>query len=465
MIFDTIVTEGLAHLSYVVGDDHSGVCVVIDPRRDIGVYLAIAQRHNAQIVRILETHIHADFVSGSRNLAAKTGAPPFLSADGGYEFPHEKLGAGDRVSIGDLTFEVLRTPGHTPEHVAFVVSGGHKAEERWGIFTGDTLFAGEVGRPDLLGEEMRVRLAHDLFHSLQALLQLGDELEVYPAHGQGSPCGAQIGARRMTTIGYEKLYNPKLQIQDENEFCKTVLADLQPAPAYYTRMKHVNAQAEACSAEVTTPAPLDAQSFAAEMATPNTIVIDTREIEAFGGAHIPNSLNIPLRQEFPIWAGWMLEPDQRILLVVSEQNDVELASYHMARVGLDNVIGFLRRGFRDWTEAGLIFHKLPQMSVHELNATLETAPDTQQLLDVRREDEWRQGHIRGALHIPASDLSARLDELDRAVPVAVYCSTGYRAGIAASVLKRSGCGAVFNVPGSIVAWKAAGFEVEGSQPQ
>lgn len=186
MIFETIMTEGLAHLSYGVGDDNAGVCVVIDPRRDVEVYLETARKHGARIIRILETHIHADFISGSRNLAAKTGAPLFLSADGEYEFPYDKLAAGDRFAIGDLTFEVLRTPGHT-EHISFVVSGGHKSEQRRGVFTGDTLFAGEVGRPDLLGEEMRVRLAHDLFHSLQRLVELGDELEVYPAHGQGSP--------------------------------------------------------------------------------------------------------------------------------------------------------------------------------------------------------------------------------------------------------------------------------------
>lgn len=465
MIFDTIVTEGLAHLSYVVGDDHSGVCVVIDPRRDIGIYLAIAQRHNARIVRILETHIHADFVSGSRNLAAKTGAPLFFSADGGYEFPYEKLAAGDRFAIGDLAFEVLRTPGHTPEHISFIVSGGNKSEHAWGVFTGDTLFAGEVGRPDLLGEDMRGRLAHELFHSLRRLVELGDELEVYPAHGQGSPCGAQIGARRMTTIGYEKLYNPKLQIQDENEFCEAVLAELQPAPVYYARMKHLNATGAACSDHAPTPVPLDAEKFAAEMAIPSTLVLDTREIEAFGGAHIPDSLNIPLRQEFPIWAGWMIGPEQRILLVVSGPNDVELACTHLARIGVDNVAGYLRRGFREWTETGLRFHKVPQMSVHELKATLETAPRTQQLLDVRREGEWNQGHIPGAQHIPASALSTRLGEVDRAIPVAVYCSTGYRASIAASVLKRSGFGSVFNVPGSIAAWKGAGFKLEGSESQ
>ncbi len=413
-------------------------------------------------MRILETHIHADFVSGSRSLAAKTGAQIWLSANGHYEFPHEKLSDGGRFNIGNLTFEVVATPGHTTEHVSYIVSGGRKSQHRWGVFTGDTLFAGEVGRPDLFGGEIKLRLARELFYSLETLVQLGNELEVYPAHGQGSPCGAQIGARQRTTIGYEKKYNPKLQIGNESEFIKAVLADLEPAPAYYTRVKQWNAQAELCLAEVMFPAPLDAQCFAAEMEIPNTIVIDTREIEAFGGAHIPDSLNIPLRQEFPIWAGWILDPNQRILLVSSEQGDMEPISRHLARIGIDKLVGYLRQGFRDWAEAGFVFHKLPQMSVHELKATLQTAPETQQLLDVRREDEWQQGHIPGARHIPASELSTRLDELDRAVPIAVYCSTGYRAGIAASLLKRSGCGAVFNVPGSMTAWLAAGYSTERS---
>lgn len=327
------------------------------------------------------------------------------------------------------------------------------------MFTGDTLFAGEVGRPDLLVQNVKLQLARDLFHSVQMLVQLGDELEVYPGHGHGSPCGVQIGERRTTTIGYERRHNPKLQIQDQNEFVTAVLADLDPAPAYYTRVKQLNAQLQPLS-EISTPAPMDAQAFSVEMRQPNTIVVDTREIEAFGGAYIPDSLNIPRRQEFPIWAGWMLTSDQRILLVLSEHDDVEIVAHHLGRGGIENVVGYLRRGFRDWSEAGFLFHRLPQMNVHELNVTLQTAPDTQQVLNVRREDEWRQGHIPGAQHIPASELVPRLDELDRALPVAVYCSTGYRAGIAASVLKRSGCGAVFNIPGSMTAWIMAGYLVD-----
>ena len=179
---------------------------------------------------------------------------------------------------------------------------------------------------------------------------------------------------------------------------------------------------------------MDARTFAAEMEKADTIVLDTREFEAYGGAHIPDSLNIPLRQEFPIWAGWMLDPNQRILLVSSERGDIESISRYLTRIGIDKVAGYSRQGFRDWAEAGFVFHKLPQMSVHELKATLQTAPETQQLLDVRRQEEWRQGHVPGALHIPASELSTRMDELDRALPIAVYCSTGYRAGIAASLL-------------------------------
>ena len=242
MILETIKSDGLAHLSYLLGNSGAGICTVIDPRRDIEVYLGLAQRHQLRITHVLETHIHADFVSGSRELAARTGATIYVGA-GDYGFEIEALKEGDTLSVGPFTLEVLHTPGHSPEHVCFVVRGGGKgAEEPWAVFTGDTLFASEVGPPHLATGKSEEALARDLYGSLQKLLSLPETLEVYPAHGEGSPCGGSIGVRDRTTLGYEKAHNAKLQLNSEAKFTEQVLAELSPEPRYYPRMKRLNTQ-------------------------------------------------------------------------------------------------------------------------------------------------------------------------------------------------------------------------------
>ena len=468
MILETVEAEGLAHLSYVLGDDSAGVCAVIDPRRDVEVYLDLARRSHARITHILETHIHADFVSGSRELAAQTGAPVYVGAADGYGFDHRPLKEGDTLEVGALCLRVIHTPGHTPEHVCYLVSGGKGSPEPWGLFTGDTLFAGEVGRPDLLGGGTEERLARQLYHTLhEKLLPLGDEVEIYPAHGQGSPCGGSIGDRNTSTVGYERQNNPKLQARSEDEFVAQVLDSLPPAPFYYPRMKKVNAAGPRVLGCLPHVQPLDAKRFQEAMRAPNALVVDTREIEAFGGAHLPGALNIPLRDEFPIWAGWMLRPEQRLLLVLAREEDLDRVQRDLVRVGLEEIGGYLRQGLRGWTEAGLPFARILQMSVHELKERVVEGRDGLQVLDVRRDDEWEQGYIPTAKHVYAPYLPDHLDGLDREKPVVTYCGSGYRASIAASLLQQHGFQEVYNVPGSIKAWKAAGYPLESGdgQPQ
>lgn len=469
MIFERIVSEGLAHYSYLFGDEQAGVCAVIDPRRDVEVYLELAQQHKARITHILETHIHADFVSGSRELADRTGAPIGVGATEKYGFEHQPLEDGERVELGEFTLKALHTPGHTPEHISFLIRGGAGAKAPWGLFSGDTLFAGEVGRPDLLGDDQEEALARRLHHTLQeVVLPLGDEIVIYPAHGEGSPCGGSIGARKSSTIGYERKQNKLLQIADAEEFVETVLAELAPAPSYYPRMKRINTEGPVLLGQRPFLSPLPAEQFAAERGEPDTIVLDTRSIEAFAGAHIPGSLNIGLREPFPIWAGrildetlplWagqILHPDHGILLVAVDADAAEEARTDLLRVGYDKVVGFLRKGIHDWTEKGKEVAHLGVLSVHELKARLDEK-DNLQVVDVRSQKEWEEGHVSTATHIHVPDLEEQADRLDQAKPVVTYCGSGYRASIAASILKREGFVDVYNVPGSISAWQTAGY--------
>ena len=457
MFIDTFEAEGLAQLSYLVGDEVAGLAAVIDPRRDVADYIERAREREVSIVAAIDTHIHADFVSGAATLRRTVGARLY-GGPVGYRFPVDALKDGDEIRLGKITLNAIHTPGHTPEHICLIARGGRGAEAPWGVFTGDTLFAGEVGRPDLLGEGTEDALARQLFHTLhEKLLPLGDELIVYPGHGKGSPCGGAIGDRTTTTIGYERRHNPRLAIRDEDAFVADLLASQTPAPRYYARMKQMNATdpLEMPSAPFLALGPKDV----AALQEGGTLVLDTRDIEAFGGAHVPGALNIPLSGSFAVWAGKLIADDQDLVLI-SDADDVERARVNLARIGLDWVVGWLRGGMKYWEEAGLPLARVQQMSVHQL----KDATDELQVLDVRYDDEFASGHVPGAAHIELSKLEKTLASdgraLDRARPVAAYCGSGTRAGIAASLLRRAGCTDVRAIPGSMTAWKKAGYPVE-----
>lgn len=459
MLLETIESKGLAHLSYVLGDDDEGVCVVIDPRRDVSIYLDIARQNNCRITHIFETHIHADFVSGARELAAQSGAEIVGGVSDDYAFELHQAHEGETFPLGELTIRVIETPGHTPEHISLLVSGGKGSTKPWAIFTGDTLFAGEVGRPDLLGAGSEQQLARQLFHTLHdKLFTLGDEIEIYPAHGSGSPCGGSIGDRLSSTIGYERLNLPKAQIREEDEFVNAVLSRLPPAPVYYPRMKRINAQGATVLGCLSNIAPLGADRFEETMQEENVQVIDTREIVAFGGAHIAGAMNIALRDEFPVWSGWMLKPEQKLLLVLTDENDLDMVQRHLLRIGIEKIAGFLRQGMRGWIEAGKPFETLPLLSIHDLNHRVNGG-ETFHLIDVRRDSEWKAGHIKGAVHCSMPQLFDKELPFDRSAPIALYCGSGYRASIAASMLQMRGFTHVSNVPGSIKAWKNARYEL------
>ena len=462
MFSKTIKSSGLAHLSYMLGGD--GQVAVIDPRRDVDVYIEAAREAGLEITHIFETHIHADFVSGSRELAAKTGAIMHGGAvknetQGDYGFDIVSLEEGDCVEVGPVTFRVLHTPGHSSEHVSYVVRGGGKgASEEWGVFTGDTLFAGEVGRPDLEPGADHEELAKQLFDSLhEKLMKLDDGVEVYPAHGEGSPCGSSIGARDRTTIGYERAHNERLHITDCGAFVQALMKELEesPAPSYYKRLKRINLEGpEVLGASMQREIEaLDAEKFEARMA--DAVVLDTREIEAFAGAHIEGALHIALRGSFPVWAGRMLDADDDLLLVTHDAQDVKTIREHLLRIGVNLPKGHLSGGISSWFEAGKPFTSTGLMSVQTLRERLED--ENLQVVDVREPGEWKEGQIHGARSIFVPELTKKLDALDASRPVVVYCGSGFRASIAVSVLARHGFTRVSNLAGSIKAWKNAGY--------
>jgi hydroxyacylglutathione hydrolase len=453
VIFETVRTDGLAHLSYLIGDRSSGQAAVIDPRRDVDIYLELAHKHGLTITHAVETHIHADFVSGSRELAARTGtAKVYVSVEGDarYGFDHEPLRDGARIELGAVTLTAVHTPGHTPEHMAYLATEKGKP---WGFFSGDFLFADSVGRPDLLGADQTPGLAKALFRSLRtALIPLPDALPLYPAHGAGSPCGANI-CDRQSTIGHERRHNPGLQLTEESAFIDWVLRTAPPMPHYYPRMKKINAQGPEVLNGLPTVEWLEPRVFRRRLAAGDVQLIDNRTMLAFGGGHIAGAWNLGPRPELSLWAGWMLDPAKPLALVLPRDEDLPEVLRQLLRVGYTQLAGCLKGGMEAWVTAGLPVQRLTQLPVQELNTLLP--PRDFQLLDVRTPHEWDEGHLPGARYVFLGELPEKLRDLDRGKPVVVYCASGYRSSLAASILQADGFTEASNVPGSYQAWTAA----------
>ena len=459
LIFERIVTDGIAELSYLIGDDEEGTAAVIDPRPDVEIYLELARKNGVSITHIFETHIHADLVSGSRELAdrSKT-AKIYASVEGGaqYGFPIEPVKDGDEYKFGALILTARHTPGHTPEHVSYVAADDEHPEFPWGVFTGDSLFVSSAGRPDLLGRDAD-KLASQLYDTIWGFFgKLDDSVIIHPSHGSGSPCGADIGERLESTVGFEKRFNPYYQHKERQSFVDYALATPPPEPTYYKRMKKLNAAGPEVLGGLPIIPALAPKEFKELVGKKSAQLVDTRTMLAFGGGHIEGALNIAAAPILSIWAGWLLDPEIPILLVLDSDADVERVAALFVRTGYSKFAGYLVGGMRAWQNAGYSLREVPQMTIHEL----KNSRNGLQLLDVRGPAEWKNGHIPGATHIFLPQLQKRLGELDRERPVLVYCATGYRASLAASVLQREGFNDVRNLPGSFHAWKAAKFPVE-----
>lgn len=461
MVCETVFTEGVAHLSYLIGDKATGKAAVIDPRRDVELYLELARHHHLAITHVLETHIHADFVSGTLELCARTGsAKPHLSVEGGakYGFDFEKLRDGDKIDLGRVILTAIHTPGHTPEHMSFLAAENNRPDTPFAVFSGDTLFADSVGRPDLLGESQSKKLAHQLFISLRDFfLKLPDGVRVHAAHGAGSPCGADIADRLVTTIGYERAHNNALQITDEDKFVEFALSSAPPEPRYYPRMKEENAKGPAVLHSLPPCPPLPAADFQKAITVKGAQLVDNRSMLAFGGGHIAGAMNIGPRAELSIWAGWMLDPAKPVFLVLPKDSDLEEVERQLIRVGYTKFGGYLLSGMDEWNNKAFPLERLSQMTVHDLK---EQAGKVQ-VVDVRSPEEWEDGHVPEAMYIFLPELEKKaVGKLDKKKPVAVYCDSGYRASLGASLMKTYGFSDVRNVPGSWKAWKQAGYKIE-----
>jgi hydroxyacylglutathione hydrolase len=462
LVFKTIQTEGIAELSYLLGDNDAGVAAVFDPRPDVDVYVDLAREAKLAVTHIFETHIHADLVSGSRELCARLkSAKIFVSHEGGasYGFEHETVRDGDRFTFGEVMVTARHTPGHTPEHLSYLLAEADRLDTPWGILTGDSLFVSSAGRPDLLGADHTKELAEKQFHTLREFyLKLPDHVMIYPNHGAGSPCGADIGDRLSSTIGYERKFNKFLQFDDITSFTNYALTSAPPVPKYYPVMKKVNANGPEVLGNLPRVPGLPPKAFKEAIEKRAGVLVDTRTMFAFGGGHIPGALNIGGSPILSIWAGWMLDPNEPILLVLESEGGLEEIVRLFIRTGYSKFAGYLVGGMKAWDAAGFSNAEIGQMTVHELNKRGSSL----QIVDVRSPGEWKRGHVPGASHIFLPELRKRIGELDHARATAVYCGSGYRASIATSILKPEGFDQLWNVPGSWEAWKKAGFPVEGA---
>jgi hydroxyacylglutathione hydrolase len=457
--FEQIYLGCLAQASYLIGSE--GEAAIVDPSRDVDEYIRKAADKGLRIRYVVETHLHADFVSGHRELAERTGAEIVISARAGALFPHRAVSEGDEVRVGRVVLRFLETPGHTPEGVSVLVIDTERSPEPRLVLTGDTLFIGDVGRPDLAGirgltPEHMAGLLYDSLHG--TLLTLPDAVEVYPAHGAGSLCGKNISQETWSTIGEQRRTNPALQPMSREAFIRKMTADLPEQPRYFGMDVEINRRgASALAARPPIPA-LDADAFAARAAA-GAAIVDVRPSIEFGAGHVPGSLNIGLGGQFASWAGTLLDPGQPILIVADEDR-VDEAVLRLARVGLESVAGSLAGGVAAWRASGRPLATIAQITVADLRSLL--ARDRLQVIDVRRAAEYAGGHVPGAVHAPLDRIAEGADRLDASRPTAVICAGGYRSSAATSVLARRGFQDMRNVLGGTGAWVDAGYEVEGA---
>ncbi len=458
MFFKHIYDKSLAQASYLIGCQATGESIVIDAKRDVDTYLQIAKENNLKITHITETHIHADFLAGSRELAALTGAQMYLSDEGGpewqYEFPHKGLKHGDQTKVGNLTLEVLHTPGHTPESISFLLTDHPATDEPVMIFTGDFVFVGDVGRPDLLEKAAgyagtQEKGAHEMYASVKDFAQLPSFLQVWPGHGAGSACGKALGAVPSSTVGYEMKRNWAFQYEnDEDGFVEYLLEGQPEPPKYFAMMKKLNKVDRPLLTEVPKHKELSSEELSAAMQKGMTVV-DTRNKADFAEGFLPDSLNIQNNNSLSTWAGWLLDYEKPFILI-AEEGDMEELTRKLMRIGLDNIQGY----FPVAKLSELELEKADVIDVEEFKSYIGQ-PDVQ-IVDVRGKTEFEAGHVKGAENNFVGTLPQNLDKIDRDKQVVIHCQAGDRSSVAYSVLRKNGFRNVKNYSGGMKEWKEKG---------
>ena len=449
LMFQRFYDEGLAQASFLVGCDRTGQAVVVDPRRDVAIYAAAARQAGATLVAAIETHVHADFVSGARELA-ETGVRVLTGPGADLEYTHHQVRDGETLAVGEVTLTFLHTPGHTPEHVCVLAEAAGQPAR---LFTGDLLFVGGVGRPDLLGEAQTRQLAQQLFDSLARVMAMDGAIEVHPGHGAGSLCGAGIGKEPSSTIGRERAQNAMLQYDDRDAFVRAVLADIPGTPPYFARMKRVN-KAGAPLVDPSRKLPALRPAAAAALAADGALILDLRPAQAFAAGHPYGAINIGYGAKVGYWAGWVVPPDLPLILLADEPAQAQEAAVQLLRVGLDRVEGAIAGGFDAWVGASLPVAEIPQITAHDLRAAIDRG-ELMHVVDVRTPAEFRGGHVDHAVNIPAGEIPARAGELPRDAPIVTICEGGYRSSLAASLLAQEGIAPLANVTGGMAAYRAA----------
>jgi glyoxylase-like metal-dependent hydrolase (beta-lactamase superfamily II) len=457
MYFKQFYLGCLAHASYLIGSD--GEAAVVDPQRDVDEYLVEASAHGLQIKYVIETHLHADFVSGHQEIAARTGAQIIFGAQAGAEFEHRAVRDGEEIRMGQVTLRFLETPGHTPEGICILITTPGESPK---LLTGDTLFIGDVGRPDLAGgkgytPQLMAEMMYDSLHG--KLLKLPDEVEVYPAHGAGSMCGRNMSKETSSTIGEQRKFNYALKPMSKDEFVHMMTADLPEAPSYFPKDAEINRSGARGLSELQPPQALTPQQVL-ELRDQGHILLDVRAAADFGAAHVPGSMNIGLGGQFAMWAGSLIPLNAAIIIIADTSAQVDESVVRLARVGIENVKGYLEGGVQRWQDAEFPVDAIEQVSVAQLKEQM--ANSELQIVDVRRPTEYVGGHVPRALNAPLASLDKSLGPLplQKDKLTAVICAGGYRSSAAASLLQQQGFSKLLNVSGGTGAWVSAGYPVE-----
>lgn len=462
MYSEQFFIDGLGCTSYILGCEASGVAAVIDPDRDVEKYIRSAKKRGLRITHIFETHLHADHMSGNTELARRTGAEIYIHELAQAEFSHKALRHGDIFWLGNIRLEVRHTPGHTPESITLLISDTTRSEEPWLALTGDTLFVGDIGRPDLVGAEAALSLATDMFNSLEnELLPLPDNMLVFPGHGAGSLCGKSIGAMRVTTLGFERKYNSALAPRSQEKFVEFALQNLPEQPGNHKRIKAMNRKG---------PLPMhniESRPIPIRAAIPHfqrgAALLDTRPKTDYVEKHIPGSIHLEANEQLSNRVGFVLPPDIPVLLLLDDPSTYIDVVYSLARVGYENVVGFLSEDLEVWESMGLPVTSgdIEDIAPAELHNLIQNGNGNRPVvLDVREPWEFSQGHIPGAILIPLGQLNQRLTELDQTKPTAVVCATGNRSQSAAALLGQKKFKKVYNVLNGTMGWQRQGLPLE-----